>query len=193
MRCSILECVIRPVNVPFSDLLMLAQLVIVTNVTFNTGRCSGMSPFIRHVWWSGDRSFEESIPTPHRRPDDRLTKRFSDSVLFTSLSLCTCRSGGLQCVWDRRCQPFANSDGTGARSVLVSQIILVASPIMTFAYLIIIYWRAFIDVVSIHFWYFFAIVHCINPQSVRWMRGGGNRWLADRYICVCMYGVWAKV
>ena len=26
------------------------------------------------MWWSGDRSFEESIPTLHWRPDDRLTE-----------------------------------------------------------------------------------------------------------------------
>ena len=26
------------------------------------------------MWWSGDRSFYEAIPTLHWRPDDRLTE-----------------------------------------------------------------------------------------------------------------------
>ena len=40
-----------------------------------------------HLWWIGDRSFEESIPTLHWRPDDLLTEEVlrCRAVIFTHL------------------------------------------------------------------------------------------------------------
>ena len=48
------------------------------------------------LWWSGDCSFEESIPTLHWRPDNRRTEGSSDFVfLIAFLTLCNRRWGEL--------------------------------------------------------------------------------------------------
>ena len=48
------------------------------------------------LWWSADRSFEESIQTLHWRPDDRRTEGVLRSRVFDSLPyLGTRRWGGL--------------------------------------------------------------------------------------------------